>query len=107
MRDVADLDIERDKNRNHPTVEQAVKRGRVSQITQRRMEAVEGLPRTVNNRKARKTADAHASAANTRAIVWTAQGSRETVPAVRLAAGPETADLLEDDGQEIDIDIDF
>ncbi|MGT2430943.1 hypothetical protein ACU4HD_23840 [Cupriavidus basilensis] len=103
MRDVADLDIERDKNRKHPTVEHAVKRGGVSKTTQRRMEAVEGLPRTVNNRTARKTADAHAGAAHTRAVVGAAQGTRETVPAEQLPAVLETAHLL-GDAQEIDID---
>ncbi|RKE25180.1 integrase-like protein [Paraburkholderia sp. BL23I1N1] len=87
MRDLADLEKQRDKNRLHPTVEQAVKRGGVSQATQRRMEATEGLPPTVNNRRARKTAEAHASAAHTRAVLASAQktsalDSNARVPAV-------------------------
>lgn len=103
MRDLADLDIQRDKNRKHPTVEQAVKRGGVSQTTRKRMEAVDGMPRTVNNRKARKTADAHASAAHTRAVLGAVQGTRETVSVEQLPAVLETAYLL-GDAQEIDID---
>ncbi|MEA3116811.1 MAG: hypothetical protein QOI13_81 [Paraburkholderia sp.] len=47
MRDVAHLDIQRDKKRKHPTVEQAVKGDCVSQTTQKRMTAAEGLPRSL------------------------------------------------------------
>jgi hypothetical protein len=75
----------------------------VSQTTQRRMNAAEGLPRTVNNRGARKTADAHASAAHTRAVVGAAQKPRETVLAEQLSPVLETEYLL-GDAQEIDID---
>ena len=67
------------------------------------MEAVDGMPRTVNNRKARKTADAHASAAHTRAVLGAVQGTRETVSVEQLPAVLETAYLL-GDAQEIDID---
>lgn len=104
MRDLADLDLERDKNRKHLTVAQAVKRGIVSQTTQRRMEAVEGMPRTVNNRKVRKTADAHASAAHTRAVVGSAQKALETVSEDQLPAVRETACRP---GNARVIDIDF
>ncbi|RAA04606.1 hypothetical protein DOT66_24705 [Ralstonia pseudosolanacearum] len=103
MRDGADLAAERDKNRKHPTVEQSVNRGGVSQTTQRRMAAVEGLPRTVNNRKVRKTADAHVSAAHTRAVLASALGTPETAPVEQQIAVLDTAYLL-DDAQEIDID---
>ncbi|MEX3984058.1 hypothetical protein AB4Y45_34410 [Paraburkholderia sp. EG287A] len=73
MRDLTDLEKQRDRNRKHSTVEEAVKRGQVSQATQRKLEAAHGLPRTVNNRTARKTAEAHASAAHTRAVLASAQ----------------------------------
>jgi len=90
MRDLADLDTQRDKNRLHLTVDQAVKRGGVSQSTQRRMEVAEGLPRTVNNRRARKTADAHAGAANTRAVLSSAQKTSATDTEARPPVMQET-----------------
>ncbi|MFM0132747.1 hypothetical protein [Paraburkholderia sediminicola] len=101
MRDGGDWKEEVYKNREHATAEQAVKGG-VSQTTQQRMEAVERLPRTVNNRTARKTADAHASAAHTRAVLASVQGTPKTVPAEQRTTELETAYLL-NDAQEIDI----
>ena len=91
MRDLADLGKQRDKNRKHPTVEQVVKRGGVSQATQRQMEVVEGLPPTVNNRTARKTADAHASAAHTRAVLASAQKTSAPDSNARVPAEEEPA----------------
>ncbi|ORC47438.1 hypothetical protein B2G74_20100 [Burkholderia sp. A27] len=103
MRDGADLAEERDRNRWHPTVEQSVKKGAVSKTTQRRMEAVEGLRRTVNNRRARKMAEAHAGAAHTRAVLNAAQSKsalvREAPPASAVAT-----DCSVEGAQEIDID---
>jgi len=102
MRDGADLALARDKNRKHPTVEQSVNRGGVSKTTQQRMEAVEGLPRTINNKKARKVAVAHTGAADTRALLASTQRTPETVPVERQTAVFDAAYLLED-AQEIDI----
>ncbi|SDI12228.1 hypothetical protein SAMN05216466_12745 [Paraburkholderia phenazinium] len=90
MRDLADLDKQRDKSRLHLTVDQAVKRGGVSQSTQRRMAAVEGLPPTVNNRRARKTAEAHAGAAHTRAVLGSAQKTSATDIEARQPVMQET-----------------
>lgn len=103
MRDGADLALERDKNRMHPTVEQSVKRGGVSQTMQRRLEAVEGVKRTINSRVARKAAVAHTGAADTRAMIATVQGTPEAVLVQPQTAMLDTAYLL-DDAQEIDID---
>jgi hypothetical protein len=90
MRDLADLDKQRDKSRLHLTVDQAVKRGGVSLATQRRMEVVEGLPPTVNNRRARKTAEAHAGAAHTRAVLGSAQKTSATDIEARQPVMQET-----------------
>ncbi|CAD6538800.1 hypothetical protein [Paraburkholderia metrosideri] len=103
MRDVVDLDKQRDKTRKHPTVQQAVKRGGVSQTTQRRMAAADGLPRTVNNRSVRKTAEAHAGAAHTRALLGSARKSSEIPTGEQLPAVVET-EYRPTDAQEVDID---
>jgi hypothetical protein len=102
MRDGGDWAEEVYKNREHPTVEQAAKVG-VSQATRKRMEGVDGVRRTVGDRRTRKVAEAHAGAAHTRAVLASARGS---VDAASSSREPELAneEYLLNDAQEIDID---
>jgi hypothetical protein len=103
MRDVVDLGKQRDKARKDPTVQQAVNRGVVSMTTQRQMAAADELPRSVNNRRVRKTAEAHAGAAHTRAVLGSAQGPRQLPPVDQRPAVIE-AEYLTPDVQDVDID---
>ncbi|CAM2139708.1 transposase [Pararobbsia alpina] len=104
FRDLSDLGDQLLKTRDHPTVDQAVKRGGVSQATKKQMDAVEGLPLEVNSRRARRTAVAHTGAADTRAILAKVNRSARTASdEVRVAADGLTHHVAED-ASEIDID---
>ena len=106
MRGTADLGEQQRKHRRHETAEQAGRKGQVAKSTQRKMEAAEGVKRTVNNRKLRTTAIAQTGADDTSALME------------RLRKGPgkrsEAADVVDagqsqssSGGNYQDISIDF
>ncbi|WP_423382147.1 hypothetical protein [Burkholderia sp. LMG 32019] len=103
MRGPSDLVKERDKHRKHPTAEQAVKSDRVSQSMQKKMEAADGVKRTVNNRNVRKAAVEESGAADTRALLGAVRGALTVAPAPTQIVRVEE-EIFVDDEQELDID---
>lgn len=103
MRGVSDLAKERDKHRKHPTAEQAVKRDRVSQSTQKQMEAADGVKRTVNNRNVRKAAVEESGTADTRALLGVVRGALAVASTPSSNVRVEEAIFVNDE-QELDID---